>query len=871
MKIHKRLFTALFTLALSLCLISSIWAASFEQTIEFEGNELTVSGDVDTNGVVSIEKVLADGEDVTEEFANNDALASALSPLVYDVDAARAEAFGIGGGNEAALEGESPEGESAEGESPEGESAEGESGGGESGGSAAEPVVYDNYITESASYDTYTFDGSTYGAEEGSYLTVVVDGVEIDPADLDGEYENVEFVVTPQIPAFVDGYESAYRTGLYVDEEGLQEEYSVLQAVAGTYDDDTASDIVIISEGPNFEGVIVTGGEYTIDDLTILANGNGSNDFAGVGAGIAVGGNAKVTVNNYDFLANGVIRHGMFIGGDDLADPPVLTVNGGLIVGQNPQLDDGTTLYETTSGMSMSSSPWMLGIEPTPEVRTQLMASTGTGNYNDCVILSSGWGIVSSDAVDAPAEWGDYTIQMNLDNCILDFTGTSGYVSYAIGATHNNFTDCVIGNAIAQGLIGDEIARAKEDYDYDIDYESGVELDENGDAYNTTYALIVANETAGGTFDGTAYTGEYGVMYHKTNNVSYVPGETDNSAEELPADGYTLLKDSEFNTNGAALLIKACTPVINVENTLFDSKTGVIVQLATCDDPGMGSPYFSEALDLDAEVEADPNYDPYDYNVKDQSIYSYNIENMINDVQVSFKDCTGDTALYGNFYNSISVPTTGEGMTWWGQNLILDFDNCEINGDATSSKALHNNYSGFFDADGNEIEADTIEEALAGGAVEGRITSDNATYLGGMTNYNAPAVNNGVWVKLENGSVWTPQGQCYLTVLDIDDSSSVNGTITVDGKTVEGSGHYAGEIVVTGDTDVQVIPAENFEAEFDMTHPIAGDIHVIVDYEADDNGDIQLISVVDPELGEDILPVQDEDTIAMIIELVKQQ
>ena len=59
--------------------------------------------------------------------------------------------------------------------------------------------------------------------------------------------------------------------------------------------------------------------------------------------------------------------------------------------------------------------------------------------------------------------------------------------------------------------------------------------------------------------------------------------------------------------------------------------------------------------------------------------------------------------------------------------------------------------------------------------------------------------------------------------------------------------------------------------EFDMTHPIAGDIHVIVDYETDNNGDIHLISVVDPELGEDILPVQDEDTIAMIIELVKQQ
>jgi len=802
MKTHKKLFATLLAFILSLGLASSVLAASFEQTIDFEGSELTVTGDVDANGVVTIETVMADGTDVTADFIDNADLAAALSPLVYDVNAARAEAFGIGdeGGESPegeAAEGESPEGESAEGESPEGESAEGESAGGESGGSSAEPIVYDNYVDESASYDSFTFDGSTYGANEGSYLTVVVDGVEKDPADLNGEYENVEFVVTPQIPAFVDGYESAYRTGLYIS-DGVQEEYSVLPAVSGTYDDASASDIVIRSDGPNFEGVIAAEGEYTIDNLTILANGNGSNDFAGVGAGIAVGGNAKVTVNNYDFLAKGIIRHGMFIGGDDLADPPVLTVNGGLIVGQNPQLDDGTTLYETTSGMSMSSSPWMLGIEPTPEVRTQLMASTGIGNYNNCVILSSGWGIVSSDAVDGPLNWGDYTISMNLDNCILDFTGTSGYVSYAIGSTHNTFSNCVIGNAIAKGLIDDEIARAKESYDYDIAYESGVETDENGDAYNTTYALIVANETAGGTFDHTTYTGQYGVMYHKTNNVSYVPDADDNSAAEYPADGYTLIKDSTFNTNGAALLVKACTPVINVENTLFDSKTGVIVQLATCDDPGMGAQYFSEALDLDAETEADPDYDPYGYNVKNQSIFSYEIENMINDVQVSFKDCTGDTALNGNFYNSISVSTTGEGMTWWGQNLILNFDNCEINGDATSSKALHNNYSGFFDAEGNEVAADSVEEAMAAGAVEGRITSDNATYLGGMTNFNAPAVNNGVWVKLQNGSVWTPQGQCYLTVLDIDETSSINGTITVDGEVVEGPGHYTGAIVVEG-------------------------------------------------------------------------
>jgi len=296
MKTSKKLLTLFLALCLIICFGSAAFAAAFEQEIEFDDASLVVTGEVDANGAVTIEKVMSGEEDLTAEYADNADLAAALSPLVYDAEAARAEAFGIGGAGDAAPAGESEGGESPEGESPEGESAEGESPEGESGGSgsSAEPVVYDNYVDESAVHETFTFDGSTYGANEGSYLTVVIDGVEVDPAALNGEYENVEFIVTPQIPAFVDGYESAYRTGLYYA-DGLQEEYSVTEAVAGEYDDNGGKDIVIKSENANFEGIIAASGEYTFDNVSIRAEGNGANDFAGVGAGIAAGGTSKVT------------------------------------------------------------------------------------------------------------------------------------------------------------------------------------------------------------------------------------------------------------------------------------------------------------------------------------------------------------------------------------------------------------------------------------------------------------------------------------------------------------------------------------------------------------------------------------------------
>ena len=787
--------TKLLALALAALMLLSLTALadSFEVTVNVDGTDLVVTGEVDTNGNMTVASI---GGMSIDEVPDDDLTASLIAAAeeqvmadVYDVNAARMEAFGIVAADESAASGEA------------------------SGSGESEPVTYDIYIEESAAYDSYDFDGSTMGAPDGYYLTVTVGGVQQEPSALKGTYQDVVFTVTEQIPAIVDGYEVAYRTALYVDDGGVSEAQSVPAAIlSGQYDDKSASDIVINSQGPNFEGFIFNNADYTVNGLRMVANGNGTNDFCGLGAGVAVGGSSKVTINNYDFIGSGIIRHAVFLGGDDLANPPELTVNGGLLIGGNEEYADGTTRFSTTSGMSMNSSPWMLGIVATPEVRTQLMASTGIVTYNDCVILSSGWGIVSSDAVDGPANWGEYTIQMNLNDSILDFTGFSGYCSYAIGATHNSFVNCLIGDTLESEAMAETIAYALEQYDYTIAYEPSVTAGENGRHYNTTYALIVANETAGGTFDNVTYTGEYGVMWHKTNNVRYVPGATDNTADIYAPDGYTLVKDSVFHTNGAAFLVKACTPVIYVENSAFDSNTGVIVQLATCDDPGMGNQYFSEALDTSAPVEADPNYNPYDYNTKNQSIFSYGIENMISDVQVEFADCVGETALNGDFYNSISVSTTGEGMTWWGQNLILRFNNCEINGYISSSTALHNAYSGYYDAQGAEVAANSLEEALAAGAVEGRITSDNATYLGNLSNVPSAPVNNGVWAILENGTTWTVPGTCYLTVLEVEAGCTVNGTVTVNGveTDVSAGGRWTGDIVVENAVEVVNIGGEDY-------------------------------------------------------------
>ena len=100
-----------------------------------------------------------------------------------------------------------------------------------------------------------------------------------------------------------------------------------------------------------------------------------------------------------------------------------------------------------------------------------------------------------------------------------------------------------------------------------------------------------------------------------------------------------------------------------------------------------------------------------------------------------------------------------------------------------------------YDEKGNLIVIGKEKLAPAKGCIIGK----DATLLGGLTNTPAPTVNNGVWVKLENGSAWTPVGKNYLTRLEVSADSAIHGTVTVGGEkvAVEAGKVYAGEIVVT--------------------------------------------------------------------------
>lgn len=772
----------LLALVLTLCMLLSITAMAdpFETTVNVDGTDLVVTGDVDSNGNITLKTI--NDMDATQ-FPEDDltqSIKDAVKAEVYDVDAARAATFM---NSSASGEASGSSGEAVVVYEP-GKVIENADGSVTVTGGVVETVKADVLILEDV------------GPVKDKLLTLVADSVEI-PIE-DGTYKNAAIVVTDYIHpddglysgSMTTSAGTAYRSAITFDGGVFDAATSATPAVqSGDVGHESATNVVIDSDAPYFNGFILNDTDYTIDGMFMTANGSGGSDFKGWGAGVANTGTTNSVINGLVFLGQGAVRHGVYAGGEFAEDGLNVTVNDSYIRA------DGSK-YDNTSTGAMSSCPWMLGISPSGHARTTMADGYTTIGYNGSILLSDGWGILSTDDVSKPVEWGAYSLNMTVTDTIVDVTcdgsdDPSAYGTYAIGACRNLFYGSHIGNAMGSDLYKENVAKLA-DYGVDYSYDT-VE-------YGLTYAAVVANEYASvGYYDDSIVNTKYGVMFHKTNNVRFADGK--GNVEEA---GLTEVKDSTFKTYGAAFLVKACTPVINVENSLFVPEKGVIVQLMTCDDPGMGAANFSETLFTDADafaatVEADPAYDPYDYNLITRNVFSTPVEDYINDVQVSFADCTGDTALNGDFFNSITVSTTGEGMTWWGQNLILSFDNCEINGAISSSSALHVEYGYYTDDAGNVIEADTTEAAIAAGATRGVIDSASATLLGNLDNTPTQTVNNGVWVTLTGGSVWTPDETCYISRLYVDGTSAVNGTVTVDGKavTVEAGKTYTGAIVVT--------------------------------------------------------------------------
>jgi len=589
-------------------------------------------------------------------------------------------------------------------------------------------------------------------APPGKSLTMTVDGVETDIAP--GSYSGHialsvtdEFVVpfsmmgsTPKLQHF--------RQALYLDGSGVVANRSVLSAAAGyRLQDGVLSGVKLRSVGEDFNGLVVTGGQYTVQDAVIDFTGNGGNDFSGFGAAVLTrGAGTRLVLKGAKIHTHGVIRTAA------VAD------EGSQLIVMNSELSarDGTLPAGYVSNVTpgeMKDVPWMLGLSGNVRA-TNLLGTNTTATYINSSISSDRWGVLS---VDASRNARLTTIDSTVANL-----GNSGYGSYAIGDSRNEFYGTTF-DVADYGVIvtgGDALFAAS--------------TPANLARVNSGLALGLDNAQLQGLAGRSTRvkSRRFGVMWHGDGSVTVRDGTVFDTAETV------------FLVKG----VKAAIDVDGAGGARFNPRNGVLLQLMDDDDPG---PVMQNGLQANVGV----YHEPQDAASR---VAGFDVAaHHDSDVVAKF----AHIALKGDFFNSTrggaavgggappssaagpgvigagapgDAPPAGNAQPG-GRNLILVLQDATLTGTVTASTAHHSRPV---------------------------ITAADYKLLGEVSNSAGAVVNNGVQVELQQ-STWTVTGTSFLSRLIISPGSRVlpppdqRVRLTVNGETrTPAPGDYQGQVVL---------------------------------------------------------------------------
>jgi hypothetical protein len=559
--------------------------------------------------------------------------------------------------------------------------------------------------------------GAAIAAPAGHSLTMTVDGVESDIKP--GKYKgNIILTVTDEYPIkFSDLLIHHFRQAILLDKNGIVKEKSVL-AAAGNYSlkDGVLTGAHIESIGENFNGILVTGGAYTIKNAVIDFVGNGGNDFAGYGAGIMSDGkDTSLIVDGATIQTHGAIR------------TAVIGNNGSNLIVKNSRISTASGVLpegyvSNVSFGEMMDAPWMLGIKGNVRA-TDVLGDNTTCTYINSDISSNGWGVLSVDM--------SHNIKLTAINSRISVTGKAGYGSYAIGNSTNSFYGSVI-DVPTHGLI--------------VTGGHGI------------FAASTPENVAGLNAD---------LKLHLTDAelASLKPAQTRvNSARfGVMIWGEATIKISDgtiFNTGEATFMVKGSPADIDVDGSKgaqLNSANGVILQAINNDDPG---PVLVDGIRENIGVYHDPAAAPE--KVKDFELTAQHKS----DIVARFSNIT----LHGNFYNAVRGQMVGgpEGgaapdpnappAKASGMNLVLNFDNSAVTGTITAARARHVK-NPITPADYLMVAevVNTPEAAVNNGVV---VSLTHSTWTVTGTSYLTS-------LTLANNSIVTaPQGQKLTVIVD---------------------------------------------------------------------------------------------------------
>lgn len=231
----------------------------------------------------------------------------------------------------------------------------------------------------------------------------------------------------------------------YVIENGKVTSYPQAHVLEGTIGSAEAKGIRYTTDTKFINGIVVKGdSKYTISDSYFKLDGQGVNDFEGIGAAVMVTDDAELTVENSYIETNGVIRPCTACGGH-----ATLRVTNCKVYGNSGPLPDYYDPKKPIMGPGMMEPPAGLFLGGT--IRTHLSVGTTKTYYKDSHIESDSWAALSTD--------NGRDLYLQADNCDV-IVRKVGYGVYADGGCNVVLNDCRFQTATHGGILaGDFTAK----------------------------------------------------------------------------------------------------------------------------------------------------------------------------------------------------------------------------------------------------------------------------------------------------------------------------------------------------------------------------------------------------------------------------
>ena len=588
-------------------------------------------------------------------------------------------------------------------------------------------------------YDLTIAEGAALKAPEGKFIAMTVDGIGCDPKP--GRYHG-DIILTvaetyhmaPHALMRLNNISREFTDAVVIESGKVIAEKGVPALIQeGTVTGEKAEGVYISSTAESFNGILVTGDQpYLVKDCKMELDGFGANDFMGVGSAVAAIDTADVTIDGCDFTVNGVTRCAVHVGGDSH-----VTVKNSRIQNTSPNSD------------WLGDFSWACGFLGTN--RLCQLCDNGTVVYDNCDLISNGWGILSIDGTD---KYNDMLVK----NSRLTLSGprSHGYGAFCIGGNHVRFEGCDVNVTGYPLMLRGMMDKGR--------------------------AEIVDSKIRGRRFGLLAMGDTHSVL---------------------------TLAGSDFETDKSTMVFKGSATTVNITETAMRPGNGVILQLMDNDESGMTGQDFKipvgeadkaiEGRDLTTAGEDDINM------TLTACRLTGDFFNSTTNIQANKRSTQGG---FGKFHDTLIG--TGQGHNEPTKDGKIADGPDAPKPDEDKPKMVMKDLDTPKNL-GLTLVDTTITGVISSATQHYRegltlIDESNRREMSNITQKAAPTVNNGVIVSLDRTSRWTVTGTSYITALELAPGAVVDAPegktlkVTLDGKAIDlAPGRFAGKLVLTAE------------------------------------------------------------------------